>query len=285
MKNIFCTIAAIPCLLFSARSLAQDSDTTAKKKKHHAITISNRGFSIKTIDSTTPNSQVGKIKDTVEEKSRFNISYAMVDLGVNIISDNTNYADPAVKTFLNVPANRQNKSLFDLRTGKSINVNIYPVMVKFTALKAKKQRIYISTGLGLQLYNFRYESPLTYTKNPSSVTLDTITFKKDKLALDYLNVPLMFTFKTKLHKDTWLTYGVGITEGYLIASWTKQESGQRGKVKLRDAFGLANTNTCLSAEFGVEGIFRFFASYQLTSLYQNGLDQHPISFGLRFGGI
>jgi len=281
MKHTLCAIAAIAGLLFSLRSSAQDTDDTAahKKKKHwHELAINSNGIMILSKDSA-------KATKATEDAHRFTVGYAMVDLGINLIADNTNYMNPAVKTYLDVPANEQNKSLFDLRQGKSINVNINPVMVKFKALKTKNQRIYISTGLGLQLYNFRYESPLTYTKNPSSVILDTISFKKDKLGLDYLNVPLLFTFKTRLNKDNWLVYGVGITEGYLICSWTKQESGLRGKVKVYDAFGLANTNTCVSAEFGIEGAFRFFASYQLTSLYQNGLDQHPISFGLRFGGI
>jgi hypothetical protein len=95
----------------------------------------------------------------------------------------------------------------------------------------------------------------------------------------------MFTFKTKLYKDQWLTYGVGITEGYLIDSWNKQVSSDHGKQKIYGNFDLASFNTCLSAEVGLEGIVRFFVSYQLTNLYDNGLNQHPVSFGFRFSGI
>jgi len=285
MKSTFCAIAAIAGFLFANTLHAQDASDSSKTKKCHGhgntLTISNDGLRIKHYDSS------GKANDSheKEKQGRFYSNFAMVDLGINLIQDNTNYANPSVKAFLNVPANDQNKSLFDLRTSKSINVNIYPWMIKYTALKTRGQRIYISSGIGLQLYNFRYESPLTYTRNPSSIIIDTISFKKDKLALDYLNVPLMFTFKTKLSKDNWLVYGAGLTEGYLIDSWTKQESSERGKVKVHDAFGLADFNTCLSAEIGLEGVFRLFATYQLTDLYANGMNQHPVSIGLRFSGI
>jgi hypothetical protein len=158
-------------------------------------------------------------------------------------------------------------------------------MVKFAAVKTQRQRIYISSGLGLQLYNFRYENNISYTRDPAGIIIDSVSFSKNKLGLDYLNIPLMLTFKTRLFKDRWLVYGVGITEGLRIASWTKQKSDERGKVKTHDDFGLADWNTCVTGEFGIEGIVRFYASYQLTSLYDNALNQHPISFGFRFSGI
>ena len=285
MKRTFCALIAIAGILFADTLMAQENsakDSTAKKH-HRSLVISNKGVKIVTTDSIK--SKVGKIEnDGEKEENDFSLSYAMLDIGINILRDNADYSSASVKKFLNVPASMQNSSLFDLRQGKSINVNINPVMVGFKALKTHGQRIYISTGLGFQFYNFRYESPITFTKNPSGVILDNVTFKKDKLAMDYLNIPLMLTFKTRLHGDEWLVYGFGITEGYRIASWTKQESGTRGKVKVSDAFGLADWNTCITGEFGVEGIVRFYASYQVTSMFGNGLDQHPVSFGFRIGG-
>jgi hypothetical protein len=95
----------------------------------------------------------------------------------------------------------------------------------------------------------------------------------------------MLTFKTRFDKKHWLVYGVGITEGFRLSSWTKQVSGERGKIKVRDNFSLADFNTCVNAEIGIEGMLRFYASYQLTSLYDNNLGHHPICFGFRFSGI
>ena len=224
--------------------------------------------------------------DKNKEEGDFDTHWGILDLGINTISDNTNYNSPAVKNFLNVPANRQNSSLLNLRQGKSINVNIYPFMETLYALKRKNQKINISTGIGLQLYNFRYENPITYTRNPNTVILDSASFKKDKLAFDYLNVPLMITFKTRIHKDKWLVYGVGITAGYSIATWTKQESGSK-KVKLHDDFGFSNFNSCLTGEIGISNGIRFYGSYQLTNMFTagTGMEQHPISFGIRFFAI
>lgn len=289
MTRTICAIAAIAGLLFANTLKAQEKqDETAKKKKKHSIVISNKGIRVEYSDSAEYKDKAGKMKMIDKEKQgKFSSSFALMDLGVNLISDNTNYADPSVQHYLNVPSAMKTKSLFDLRTGKSINVNIYPWMLKYHALKTKGQRIYIATGIGLQLYNFRFDESISYTKNPSGVILDTVVFKKNKLAMDYLNVPLMLTFKTRISKNNWLIYGVGITEGYRIGSLNKQVSGERGKVKTRGSFGLADFNTCINAEFGVEGIVRFFASYQLTSLYgsEAGLDQHPICFGFRLSGI
>lgn len=293
MKNTIFAIAAIAGLLFANTSVAQDKKEEKKEEPKHktTLTISNRGIYFSSADSAN-GLKAGKVKKERTE-GIFSSNFAMIDLGFNQLIDNTNYSDPAVKTFLDVPANMQNKSVFTLHTAKSINVNIYPWMIKFRALKTEGQRIYLSSGIGFQFYNFRFENPVTYAKNPARVTMDTIVFTKDKLAMNYLNIPLMLTFKTRVHrddsgkssKDKWLVYGFGVTEGMRIDSWSKQKSGARGKVKVHDAFGLADFNTCVSAEIGLEGFIRFYATYQVTSLYSNGIDQHPVSFGIRLGGI
>ncbi len=288
MKRTLCAFAAITALVLSTTSYAQDTDKKDDKKKH-VLSISNRGITVETSeDSTKVTTGVHTDKTDKTDKEtagKFKATYAMFDLGVNMISDETNYTDPTVVNYLKVPGSMRNENLFDLKPSKSINVNIYPIMVKFMMLKTHNQRLYLSTGLGLQIYNFRYENDITYTKNPNSIILDTVQFSKNKLAVNYLNVPLMLTGKTRMHKNTWLVYGAGITAGYRMTSWNKQVSGPRGKTKTHGNFDLMDYNTCLTAEFGVEGILRFFGSYQLTSLYDNGINQRPIVVGIRLAGI
>ncbi len=250
--------------------------TTDTAKKHpYSISLGTSGINV-----TTP-------RDSSRKAHRFETHWVMMDLGFNLLTDNTNYNSPATQAFLHVPDNTKNSSLLGLRGGKSINVNIYPIMLRFAALKTKRQSIYITTGLGLQLYNFRYNEPIVYTKSPNSfiTTNDMLHFRKNKLGLDYLNVPLMLTFKTRLEHKNWLVYGVGITGGYRISTWTKQVSSEFGKVKTHDQFNFQNFNSCLTGEIGIDGEIRFYVSYQLTSLYKNAIDQHPISFGIRFMGI
>ena len=295
MKNTFFAIIAIAGLAFAGNSFAQNNQAsdTGRYRTHDLLTISNKGVRIEHTYDGERGRYMAERDSLRRDRKSFIVSFAMFDLGVNLLHDNTDYNSPSAMRYLKVAPPDRNSSLFDLRTGKSVNVNIYPCMVKFKALKKPAQRIYVATGIGLQVYNFRYDAPITYTKQPNTLFLDNITFKKDKLALTYLNVPLMFTFKTRIHRDykgrtkndEWLVYGCGITEGVLLNSWTKQVSHDRGKVKVHDQFGLADLNTCVTGEIGVEGIIRLFTSYQLTSMYGNGLDQHPISFGFRFGGI
>ena len=114
---------------------------------------------------------------------------------------------------------------------------------------------------------------------------DSVHFSKNKVALTYLSMPLMFNFKTKLAKKVWVVYGAGITAGYRIDSWTKQVSDEHGKEKNHDQFNFNNFNSCVTAEFGLEGYFRLYASYQLTALHEDVLDQHPYAIGVRFLGI
>ena len=253
-----------------------DKSDTAKKKNSKIISISNDGFTL------TSGS------DTIKKEEKvFDVEFGMVDLGLNYISDKTDYNSAAARNFLGVNTELQNENLFSLREGKSVNVNVYPVMLKYRALKTKHQRIYISLGAGLQMYNFRFNKPVTYINEtrPMVVLNDSLHFSKNKLGLTYLSFPLMVTAKTKVAKGATIVYGVGITGGYRIASWMKQVSTEIGKQKDHDAFNFNNFNSCVTAEFGLEGYFRLYASYQLTALHKDALQQYPYSIGFRLGGI
>lgn len=258
--------------VLSLSANAQDGEK--KEKKTTTIKIGSDGITVN--------------DKKVEEKpeKNFDISVGMVDIGINSIIDNTNYNSAAAKAFLQVPQNLQNENLFSMRTGKSWNVNVYPLMAKIRLQNGKKQKIYLSTGIGLQMYNFRYTKNISY-KNETvpMVVMDSIGFSKNKIGLTYLSVPLQFTFKTKLAEKAWLVYGVGVTGGYRIASWNKQISAERGKQKNRDEFNFNDFNACVTGEIGLDDYFRIFASYQVTPLHSTGLDQRPFTIGLRFGGI
>lgn len=256
-------------LLISVSCFAQESATDSAKKKGHSVSIS-----------------MGSEETKDTSNKIFDLHIGMLDLGFNYLNDKTNYAAPAAQNFLNVNSELRNENLFSLSEGKSINVNVFPVMLKARVLKTKRQRVYITLGAGLQMYNFRFNKPITYLNETTPmVVMDTVLFTKNKVGLTYLSVPLMVTSKTKLAKDIWLVYGVGITAGYRIASWTKQVSGERGKQKNHDQFNFNNFNSCITGEIGVDGWVRLYASYQLTALHENALNQHPYAIGVRFVGI
>lgn len=274
MKLTYLLLAAT---LLSSTAFAQDKTD----KKTDKLIISGDGIHLE--KGTGDN----KEKTEKKEEKKFSIEVAMVDIGINSLNDKTDYTSAAAQNFLQVPASMQNENLFTMRTGKSINVNIIPVMGKWRVVKTDHQKIYLGLGVGLQMYNFRFNKNISYVNNsqPAVILEDSVGFTKNKLGLTYLTVPLMATFKTKLAEKAWLVYGVGVSAGYRIDSWTKQISSARGKDKNHDQFNLNDFNTCVSGEIGLDGYFRLFASYQLTALHETALDQHPFSIGIRFGGL
>lgn len=263
-------------LLATSMAYAQEENKTAVKAEDvntkNSISLSTDGLRL----------EAGKSKDKA-----INIDFLMLDLGINSIQDKTDYTSAAAKSFLQVPSEYQNENLFDLRTGKSWNVNIWPVIAKLRLANGDRQKVYLGTGVGLQIYNFRYNKQVTYNNDVTPIVyLDTINnFSKNKLTVTYLSVPLMLTFKTKMADKAWLVYGVGVTGGYRISSYMKQVSPQLGKQKNHDEFNLSDFNACVTAEVGIDEYFRLFASYQLTPLHETALAQRPFTIGLRFGGI
>lgn len=257
-------------LLLGSNLYAQDKKGNTKKTK--SISISNNGISV----------------GTEEKKEKaFEVQYVGMDLGINSIQDKSNYNSTAAQALLQVPDDYRNENLFNLRSGKSWNVNLWPVLTKWRIVNGGGQKIYIGSGVGLQMYNFRFTKPVTYTNEVSPlVYLDSVhTIAKNKLGFTYLSVPLSVVFKTRAAENTWIVYGFGITGGYRISSYVKQVSTEDGKRKNHDKFNFSDFNSCLTAEIGLDGYFRLYASYQITPLQQTGLAQYPFSIGLRFGGI
>lgn len=270
MKIIYCLMATM--LLTSMTAMAQEKkDSTGKSK--YSISMGSNGLRIGASDS-------------VNVEHEFDVEVGVVDVGVNTLIDNTVYGNAVTRSFLNVPNDQKNSNLFSLQNAKSINVNVWPVLLKWRAVKTEHQKVYLYSGLGLQMYNFRFTKDISYlNKTSPEVYMDSISFSKNKLGFTYLSVPLGFTLKTKLAPKAWLVYGAGITGGYRISSWTKQISGERGKQKNHDSFNFNDFNSCVTGEIGVDGYLRLYVSYQLTSLQKTALDQHPLCIGIRIGGV
>jgi len=159
-------------------------------------------------------------------------------------------------------------------------------MTSYRLFKSAHEKLYLVSGLGLQLYNFRFDKPVQYVNTTQpAVTMSTANLTKDKLAFDYLMIPLELVSKTKVGNKTWLVYGGGITGGYRLNSWMKQKSDEFGKRKDHDSFNFSDFNSCVMGEIGLDGYFRLYATYQLTSLQSSALNQYPFCIGIRFMGI
>lgn len=271
------SVLVVVCTLIGTTTYGQENDN----KKSMKISLGSDGLGI---SSNTKKSDDGKTSE-----SRFDVEVGVIDIGLNSLQDKTDYSNPAVQNFSQVPMVYQNENLYSLRSGKSWNVNIWPVLTSWKVVNTNMQRIHISTGIGLQMYNFRFNRPVTYINEVTPIVyLDSVnTITKNKLGFTYLSVPLMLTFKTRAAEKAWLVYGFGITGGYRLSSWNKQVSIEKGKQKNHDKFNFSDFNSCVTAEIGLDEIFRLYASYQITPLQSdaNGPIQHPFCLGIRFGGI
>ena len=92
-------------------------------------------------------------------------------------------------------------------------------------------------GVGIELNNYRYETPVYYDKKNNIFTEDMVRhYKKDKLAADYITVPLMLNFNFTPNNAYNKSFGfsAGVSAGYLYSSRQKMITDEDGKQKIHD---------------------------------------------------
>jgi hypothetical protein len=216
-----------------------------------------------------------KIRKRKEYKpSNMSTNWFIFDLGFANMIDNTNYGSPAVAAYL--PGG--DKNTLSIRPGKSINFNMWIVSQRINLIK---HVVNLKYAIGLETNNYRYEKNIRYRFEPNDlINTDTISFNKNKLAADYLTVPVMlnFNFTPKRHRG--YGFSAGVSAGYLYASRQKLVSDARGKEKIKNDFNLNPWKFSAVGELNL-GIVHFYGSYALNNLYRNILDITPYNVGLR----
>ncbi len=215
-----------------------------------------------------------------EKHRRVSTNYFIFDLGFANWRDETNYESEAAMDYLVTQPNEDPFSKNDLKikTGKSSNVNLWIFMQK---VDLARRVVNFKYGLGLEMYNFRYTSNITYKDKPPSIFRDSIDFSKNKLYVGYLSVPFMLNFDTNPEKKQSFSASVGVSAGYRIGSHNKQVSDERGKDKIKGDFNLDPWRFAYIAEMGL-GPVRLYGSYSINPLHESGLKQYPYTVGLRF---
>ncbi len=231
------------------------------------------------------------ITDTRKRNPKKSTNYIIFDVGFANLNDNTNYANTGGYVVNKIGAPAFSSADLKLKGGKSLNINFWFFMQKYALVK---NNVNLKYGLGLELNNYRFRSPISFKENgiiPYSggqqtnaafVFRDSITFSKNKLAADYLTVPIMLNFATtkKTGKPT-LSASVGVSAGYLYSQRNKQESGERGKQKNKGEYDMESFKLSYIAELGL-GPVRFYGSYSPKSIFERGLDVKPYNIGIRF---
>jgi len=222
-----------------------------------------------------------------KKKKSFKLNLLTMDLGINGFVDNTDYTSSELKDFVRIDDEHRNGTAFKLKNGQSRNFNLWPATFNFDLSSHPKQNVYLSVGVpGFQFYSLKYNNSIHFVEGMDPhVVVTEDNYTKNKLGVTYLSIPVSITGQTKVSKSKWLTYGAGIIGGYRIASWTNQKINGVGRTKVKDPYNLNDYQVALTGELGVKGVLRLYATYNLTNMWDSGLDQNLFAVGIRFFGI
>lgn len=218
-------------------------------------------------------------KRKAEKKSNISTNWWVVDLGFANVNDQTNYSSPAISGpggyFPGGSANAMS-----LRNGKSVNVNVWFFQQRINMIA---HVVNLKYGLGLELNNYRFEKNIRFRYDPSDFIerdSDVASFDKNKLAADYVTLPVMLNFNFTPKKNKSYGFSAGVSVGYLYSARQKMISDLRGKEKVKNDFNLEPWKVAVIGELNL-GLARFYGSYALNNMFRDGLNQTPYTVGIR----
>lgn len=211
--------------------------------------------------------------------SNISTNWVILDLGFANYNDKTNYSSAVSSGFVSTDIG---KDQMKLRAIKSVNVNIWLFMQRMNLIQ---HVVNLKYGLGVELNNYRYDDKsIRFRKDPTRIDIDpaltAANVKKNKLAADYLTVPLMLNFNFTPHHGRGFGLSAGVSAGYLYSARQKTKIGNK-RSKLHDDFDLERWKLSYVGELNL-GPVRLYGSYAVKSMWSKGLDQVPYNVGLRF---
>ena len=213
-----------------------------------------------------------------EHKSGYDY-WSGLELGMNgyLNADNT----------LSMPGTNQ---FLELNYGKSLAVNLNIMEHNFHIYK---NYVNLVTGLGFEFNHYSFKRPTILDPNSDVINAYTdsaiTSYDKNKLNVSYVDVPLLLMFNTNhQHPSKGFHIGGGVIGGYKIRSVTKQEFSMNGfdyDIKKKDDYNLNPFRLSATVRAGVGG-FNLFATYALTSLFEDGKGPrlYPFTVGIAISG-
>ncbi len=254
-------------ILKNNKSADNDSSVSKKNKKQVNIDI-----------------RIGENNSKNKNKNKnLSTNWWIFDLGFANYRDETNYTTAQAGSYFQANAGtpKVDANGMNLINNKSSNVNIWVFMQK---LNLAKHKLNLKYGLGIEMYNFRFERSTSYRKDPINYVFnDDVKFSKNKLYAGYLTIPLMLNFTPNPDNKKSLSFSAGVSAGYLLNARNKQISSERGKQKIRSNFDLEPFRVAAVAEIGL-GPIKLYGSYSLNALHKSstGIQQYPFALGVRF---
>ncbi len=272
MKRIIFSVIALGLIM---TSFGQDSTVNERADtiKIGGMVIIKKGDKS---DTTRNNRQISISNRKRNKNSNVRTNWWIVDLGFANFNDETDYASAQAQGFV---SNAVGEDQLNLRTGKSINVNIWMFMQK---LNLVKHALNLKYGLGLELNNFRFDDKrVRFMEDPTMVVLndDWKDIKKNKLAVDYVTVPLLLNINFTPGRQRGFGLSGGVSGGYLYSARQKTKDGDK-KEKTHDDFDLRKWKLSYIGELNL-GPVMLYGSYAMKSMWEKGLEQTPYNVGLR----
>lgn len=243
-------------------SLSDDQDTTIVRigKKDVKVIDNEDGTEVRW----------GKDKHKKDKSGKFNGHWEGVELGFN------GFDKPDYSLY-------DGNEFMELNQGKSMefNLNFYELNIGLA-----KSYVGLVSGMGLSFNSYRFENPYTLVKGPQmteALLLDYDNLSKTKLAVSYLNVPLLLEFQVPVNQNEGrLFINAGLVGGVKIGSHTKVKHGDI-KDKDRSGFNLNQFKYAATAKVGYKDV-SLFATYSLTPLFQagKGPELTPFTIGISF---
>jgi len=275
MKSIL--LVCVAACLFST-AFAQN-DTTGKKQANDTIRIGGM-IIVKKAGSNEREIITGdrtvKIPGRDKKKPENIITnWWIVDIGYAGFNDKTNYVSAEAQAF----APGSTEDWFDLRGGKSRNVNVWFFMQRLNMIS---HVVNLKYGMGLELNNYFFDDEsIRFQKNPTLITMDNALkdAKKNKLAVDYLTVPMMLNFNFTPDRKNGFGFSGGISAGYMYSARQKTKIGG-DKDKIHNDFDLKPWKLSYIGELNL-GPVKLYGSYAFETMWDKGLDQTPYNVGVR----
>ena len=275
MKRIF-TLCIALCTIMTG--FAQ-TDTTVKQapdtiKIGGMVIIREQGGPV--ADTSKRGNRIHFSRRNNDRPANISTNWWIVDLGFANYNDNTDYSSPGAQAI----APGSNEDMFKLRAGKSRSVNIWVFMQRINLVK---HVVNLKYGLGVELNNYHFDDKtVRFTKSPTQIFLDpTLSgVRKNKLAADYLTMPVMINFNFTPEKRRNYGISAGISAGYLYSARQKTKEGHNVD-KTKSDFDLRKWKLSYVGEVSL-GVIKLYGSYAFKTMFDKGLDLTPYSVGLRF---
>lgn len=252
----------------------KEAGAEIKKNNDDTLIVSVGQREVIIIDGRTPRVTTRK---TVRKKWRN--EWSGFYLGVN------GYMTPDRSLELN-PGDRY----LDLEYNNSIQVNLNLWQQSLVLASGSNSALGIFSGIGFSWNNYRFSENIRLVHEQDSLGYfydDNYNFRKNKLTVSHLNVPLMLEFQTRQQygNRTPFHMSAGINVGLRLRSHTKQvyqDNGSRQKDKDFKSFHLAPFRYEAVARIGW-GRVNLFATYALNEMFRQdkGPELHPFSVGIR----